>query len=282
SANGLPSWIYYVVGASAGLVLGLALAFLLRWRRDLVRDSDIADQLGVPILTTVPAGEDAAAAVLEAYRVLRTAVIANAPAPHVLGVTALGDARPASLATHAAKVLADAKYDVLLIDADTSGSEVSALLDLPGGPGLAEAVTRRADARELLVERHGFSVLTLGTHWDDLDGLTSSPQFRNLVTKTRQPYDYVVLLTGAAGTAEAEAALLATDSVLLAVVPDRMTTARVRATMERFARLGIRPLGVALQAVPSARGDRAARHDEKTEGSSGSPDEDRSRTREPA
>lgn len=273
TSNELPAWMLYAAGALAGLVIGLALAFVLQWRRDLIRDSNIADQLGIPVLAELPTETGLEGSALEAYRKLRTAVIANAPAAHVLGITGVGTAHAARAARNLAQVLTQAKFSVLIIDADTGGDELSRLLRIPAGTrGLAEAVHRSAhNAAELTVERHRFEVLATGKATDDLDSITASPHFRTVVERARQHYDYVLLLTDAAGSASAETALLAADSVLLTVVPDQTTTARARATLGRFSALGIRALGLALQGRASGEPDD---HDEDGDGTPADPEMD--------
>lgn len=243
SANEVPPWLVFVAAAFGGLVLGVLLAMLREWRRGLVRGGEPAD-LGVPVFADVVAGKagklaaDEGGATHEAYRRLRAAVIANAPRPHVLAVSPIGD-DDSLVAADLAVVLAEAKLSVLLVGTDPEGRTARAL-GLAQRPGVAEVVGGDADAASLITRAHGVSVLTPGLASADVRDLAATPAFRHLIDQMRPRFDYVVLESVPSAGDEI---LLVADSVLLVLTQDRTIRAQVTATLERFDQLGARALG---------------------------------------
>lgn len=256
--NELPAWAFFAVAAILGLAGGVGIAILLEWRRDLVRRNG-AVELGMPVYSTIwPDVEDglvlrAPVPVHEAYRRLRAAVIANVARPHVTAVTAVDEQPSYPVAVNLAVVLAEAKFSVLLIATDTRSSAVEQMLGLDRRPGLVETVRSGVPARDLVVEKHGISVLTSGLDPVGSRDLTARSDFRQVVEELRQEYDYVVLDAAAAGSADGDAALLASESVLLVLTPDHTPRSRLRATLERFDRLGITALGAVKLGRPKSR-----------------------------
>lgn len=243
-ANELPAWLLFVAAGAGGVFVGVVVALLREWRRDLVR-SDEGGSFGVPVFTSIVAhrnGSLAAAeggAAHEAYRQLRAAVIANGPRPQVLAVASVGREHT-TVAANLAVVLAEAKLSTLLVATDRESMGASRALGLEERPGVAEVVGRGVDASNLITRSHGVSVLTPGLEGLDVRDLAATPAFRDLITQIRQRFDYVVLEGVAAAGDEM---LLMADSVLLVLTQDKTTRAQVAATLERFELLGIRTLG---------------------------------------
>lgn len=250
SSNQLPTWILVAAGAILGLIVGLLLALLREWRHDLLRDAEMGEGLGVPVLANVrsTSGEDLAsvlgADLHESYRQMRTSVIAAGERPHILAVTALDSDRGAEVSVNLAIVLAEARFSVLLICADPNTRDIERLLDIDSGSGLAEAVLEKAPARELLVQTHGISLMRSGVDPRESRDLTASSTFREVVEQLHYEFDYVILSAAPAGSAEGDAALLAADSALIVLAPDATTRALLEASLDRFGRLGVKTLGV--------------------------------------
>ncbi|MFQ6226912.1 hypothetical protein [Nocardia sp. NPDC002869] len=111
----------YAVGALAGLLLGAGLAYLLDRLNTRVRDSAELAALGQPVLGTVAPGTHREPGELRALR-------ARLPEGKPLIFTAL-DAKPEpALVLGSASVLGATGAQVLVIDANTTGHGVSALL----------------------------------------------------------------------------------------------------------------------------------------------------------
>lgn len=243
SANGLPPWLVLAAAGVGGVFLGILVALLWEWRRDLVRGDGAAD-LGVPVFTHIVAdrrgdlADAAGGASHEAYRRLRAAVIANGPRPHVLAVAPVSGEQTMVVA-NLAVVLAEARLSVLLVATDPESLGVRAL-GLAERPGVAEVVGRGADASSLIMRSHGVSVLTPGLDSLHVRDVAATPAFHRLIQDMRQRFDYV-LLEGV--RTAGDEMLLVGDSVLLVLTQDQTTRGQVTATLERLEQLGVRLLG---------------------------------------
>ncbi len=274
-ADGLPAWILLMVAAALGLTVGVGLALLREWRRDLIRDSDISTGLGVPVFATIYSQSQAELAteagpeVHESYRRLRTAVIANAPRPYTLAVTAVGgesarggSALSAEVAANLAVVMAEAKLSVLLVTTNALQHRVEELLGMDAEMGLTDVVLGGASAYDSLVERHGISVLTAGPEAGASSDLTATNRFRTVVDELGQHFDYIILAAAAAGTSDGDAVLLVADSALLALTPDTTTRTLLSVVLDRLQHLGVNPLGAAHVTLtgerPAGTGNRGA------------------------
>lgn len=268
-ANELPEWVYFVAAAAIGMLAGIAFALLREWRRDLVRDTNAAAEMDVAVFSTVPSPgstlvKDTAddGTEHEAYRRLRAAVVANGPAPHILAVAGVEDESSWGIASNLAVVLAEAEFSVALIAADMSSAPSQDPLGIGRHRGLADSAGEVAAAREFLVETRGVNVLTAGLDTAGARDLTASPAFRAIVNSLHEDFDFVVIAAASAGSAEGDAALLASDSVLLILTSDRTKRARLNAALERFDRLGIDVLGavkVTTAKAPETHSERSQR-----------------------
>lgn len=263
-ADGLPRALLLAAVGVVGLVLGSLLALLLEWRRDLIRASDEAAELGVSVFSTVrhrsetELAPEASEELHEAYRRLRAGVIANGPRPHVLAVSGITPDHISAVATNLALVLAEAEFSVLLIAADVEGSQVEDILGVGPRPGLSEAVRDIVPASESLLEVRGFSLLTTGLEPGQARDLNASPAFSSMVAHLRSRFDYVVLASAPTGAADGDAIISVADSVLLVLQADQTTKGRLLAALERFQQLGIRHLG-AVKIVAARGGEHQAR-----------------------
>lgn len=255
-ADGLPDWSLLLIAAALGLMAGIGLALLREWRRDLIRDADFGDELGVPVFATIdPQGQgelatEADPKVHESYRQLRTAVIANAPRPYTLAVTAVGGGRAqdgsvlsAEVAANLAVVMAEAKLSVLLITTNSLQHRVEELLGMDAEMGLTDVVLGGASAYDSLVERHGISILTAGPEVAGSSDLTATSSFGLIVDDLRQHFDYIIVAAAAAGSSDGDAVLLVADSVLLVLTPDRTTRTLLSVVLDRLQHLGVETIG---------------------------------------
>lgn len=256
-ANGLPGWLLLVVAAVIGLLVGVALALMREWRRDLIRGSNVGAELGVPVFATIHSRGQAELAteappeVHESYRRLRTAVIANAPRPYTLAVTAIGgesdlggSALSAEVAANLAVVLAEAKLSVLLVTTNSHQHRVEELLGMEAEMGLSDVVLGGASADDSLVQRHGISVMTAGPKVEGSSDLTATHRFSAVVDGLRQHFDYVIVAAAAAGTSDGDAVLLVADSALLVLTPDTTRTL-LSVALDRLQHLGVETVGAA-------------------------------------
>lgn len=271
SPEGTSPLFLLIAAGVAGVVLGTLLALLLEWRRDLVRENEELDVNGVPVFARLPLrtppglvvgsehGSARSAAAHEAYRRLRAGIVANGPRPHVLGVSAVGVHEHASaVVANLALSLAEARFSVLVIAADPRSRDLTTLFGISHTPGLAEVLWGTVEPREVIRYRDGVSILPGGDVLDARE-LLGGQAFRDTVAWLSSDFDYVIVAASSTGTADGDAALSSTDSVLLSVTSSRTTHAEVSAALDRFQRLGIRCLGaVNVPPTPGKTGRRAA------------------------
>lgn len=272
SHDGIPSALFLAAAGLLGALVGIAFAMFREWRRDLLRDSD-AEALAIPVLASVALPAPSALpiddpVIHETFRQLRTAMVANAPRPHVLAVSAVSEAGSAQVATGLALVLAEAKFSVLLVAAATPPDErVETLLSMRGREGLAEVIARGADPSDYLTTVSGVSVLTSGRGDVDDRDITVGHAFRGIVDDMRSRFDYVILIAGHAGSSIGDGALLSADSALLVLTPGTTTRALIEATLDRLGRLHLRimgainvtHIGASSPAIPPPREDAPSR-----------------------
>lgn len=267
-ANEIPAWMIITAGGTLGLVAGLSLALLREWRRDLVRDSDGVEVMGLPVLASIGSSSESALApdsnpvAYEGYRQLRTAVIARSPRPHVLAVTEIvsnavmgGTGRSGDVAANLSVVLAEARFSVLLISTSSQEEEIQKLLRVRPSEGLAEVAHGNGSARHFLLRTQGVALLSSGIDSVGSSDLTASTAFRDVVDELYPQYDYVILAASAAGSADGDAALLAAHSAILVLSPDTVTRSFLGSTLDRLERLGVEVNG----AVMMRRGERTRR-----------------------
>ncbi len=270
SANGLPAWILALAAVAFGLLAGVALAFWREWRRDFIRE-DITADLGVPLFATIDSQENemlatrAGSKIHESYRQLRTAVVANAPRPYTLAVTAVGgesgSALSAEVGANLAVVLAHAKFSVLLVITDSRQRRVEELLGVEVGEGLTDVVLRGVPAYDSLVRAEGISVLTAGREVDGAADLTATSDFGSVVDELRQHFDYTIVAAASAGSSDGDAALLVADSVLLLLTPDVTTRTLLSVILDRLQNLGVETLGAVRVSLGHGPQDRSRNRD---------------------
>lgn len=272
SPDGTNPLFILVAAGLGGLVLGTLLALFLEWRHDLVRENEELDVSGVPVFARLPqrtppglvVGTEhestRSAAAHEAYRRLRAGVVANGPRPHVLGVAAVGVHEHASaVVANLARSLAEARFSVLVIAADPRSRGVETLFEINDSPGLAEVLWGVVEPRDAIHERAGVSILPGGDVLAARE-LLGGQAFRDTVARLSSGFDYVIIAASSTGTADGDAAIASTDSVLLSVTSSRTTHAQVSAALDRFQRLGIRPLGAVNVPPTPGRARRRAAH----------------------
>ncbi len=158
-----------------------------------------------------------------------------------------------TLAAQLAMRCANAGSSTILIDADLRRATLGRLLDVPGGPGLADVLVGDCDldaASVVIGEAGGFNFLPAGTPGHDPSRVFRGPALGRLLEQLRQAYDVVIV-----------------DTPPVLPVPDALTLGRwvdgavlsVRSDASRFqlveranrslASAGIELLGVVINGV---------------------------------
>lgn len=169
-ASGQNRGMLLLVGAGAGAVLGAVAAFVLdRLRARVNVARDLREELGVPVLATIPAvarrsqimvtHTEPRTSAAHAYRRLAVALSLGheRPARSVLVVGATKDDPAATVALNLAIALIQQGRRVLVVSADRHDPRIDRCFDLVGQPGLDEHLARRGTTepqevlRDLLV-----------------------------------------------------------------------------------------------------------------------------------
>ncbi len=143
TANELPASLLTLVGAVLGLLLGVFIGLFREWRGDLIREEEQTEVSGVPVFATLRpnqtglvVGNTGDEAGHEAYRRLRSGVVANGPRPHVLAVTTVdAEGHTSVSASNLAVALAEARFSVLVIAADPDDRGIERILGVTRSPG---------------------------------------------------------------------------------------------------------------------------------------------------
>lgn len=253
------------IGMLAGMLLSLGVVFAIEWIDDRLRTpDDIRRRLGLQCLGLMPElrGSRPGAAPLlqpgvapsfvEAVRALRTSVMAATIAKprHMIVVAGTREGEGKSLvASSLAISLAQARQNVLLVDADMRRPQVHALLDAPLQPGLSNVLEGGAAFREILhpTTLKGLTVIAAGGPSLQAPELLGSVQTQSLFEILQEHFDWIVI--------DSPPVLNVTDATVMArmasgvvlVVGSGMTSARAaRRAVDELQAGGATVLGAVL------------------------------------
>lgn len=253
----------------------LAVGFVLGQqylRPRLVTPDDVVDALGLPLLGIMPAiaelkrglgiasGPSLPPEFREAFRVLRAQIMLS---PGSVGVRTLAvtSARPGEgktmVACNLAIAMALSGRRVLLVDGDMRRSQIHTIFDLPLSPGLADVITRKTKAGDVIRESgvEGLWVLPAGVHSGSASDLLESVRNQGLIRSFGRSFDFVVIDTPPV-MAVADASILANAAAgALFVVGANMTSRDVaQEAVQRLESAHVQLIGVALnKAEPHGR-----------------------------
>jgi len=255
-------------GAVAGLVIGLALAFLADRRDKRIRGAhDVERVLGLPAMLTVPAtssGQQVSSASLGSGQPvieLAHAVAAEiGRGDHVVLVAGVSPGPAGGMvAADLAASLARTHASTLLVCAHSDSAVPQALLGAAGGRGLSDVLAGVASLEEVIHETAvpGLTVITPGTHRSFTAASRTLAAADKLMAQLRATAQYVVIDVQAAPEG-ADTFTLAqfADGALIVVQERRTTRDEAIETVRRLRLLGTHVLGVVLS---SARPRRRAR-----------------------
>lgn len=253
----------------AGLAMGALAAFVLEQLDDAISDpAEVANQLGVPLLGTIPtvAGGDPIGVlndpkeeISEAYFSLQTnlAFATDHGFPRTLAVTSSRPAEGKSLTAYAlAKILANAERRVVLIDSDMRSPSVHHNLRLKGEAGLSN-ILAGADDVASFVQRttfEGLSIIAAGPTPPNAAELLSSERFGWLLRQLREQFDYVVVDSPPV-MGLADALLVGRRAEMTVFVAEAHSTGKgvARVALQRLVEAGVNVLGVILTKFDSKR-----------------------------
>ncbi len=263
ATSGIPALAGPFSGALLGLMLGLALAFMLDRQDDRVRTAGIElSSMGLPMLGSVPVGKgqfkgengSAIAAINseegEAYRRVQGSLLFNLDQADKSMVLVAGTNNPHSSTTVAANLAtaaARAGRRTLLVGADLRRPSLHDRFGIKNDAGLSDVLSGQASLAssiKILESVPNLQILTAGTQVADPARLLQGEAFGRLVASARSEFDLVVF--------EAPPVLQVADAVdlarlcegaVLVIEPDRATRSGVADSVEQLRRVGADVLG---------------------------------------
>src|SRR5689334_2120847 len=253
-------------GLVIGLVIGLALAFLMDRRDKHIRGAhDVERVLGLPVMLTVPASSSgqlvSSASPGSGQPVIELAHAVAAElgrGDHVVLVAGVSPGPAGGMvAADLAAGLARTHASTLLVCAHSDSAVPQALLGAADGRGLSDVLAGVASLEELIHETAavpGLTVITPGTH----RSLTAAPRTLaaadKLMAQLRATAQYVVIEVQATQEGAGTFTLAQFADEALIVVQERRTTHdEAIETIRRLRLLGTHVLGVVLSSARSRR-----------------------------
>jgi capsular exopolysaccharide synthesis family protein len=262
-----------IVGGVLGLGVGIAFA-LMRTASDrrIRATDDVEARIGLPVVGTIPltatsAGSrllDAGAmsdkgtsfAVAEALRALRTNLqfmdVDNPPRTIVVTSPLPSDGK-STIACNLALTLAASGRAVVLVDGDLRRSTVATTMGLPGGAGLSDVLSGRAEIADVLQRTHQSSnlfVLTAGSVPPNPSEVLGSARMRQLLSDLAK--HATVIIDAPPLLPVTDGAVLAhqSDGALLVVSLGKTTYDLLEKAVNTLSKAGGRALGVVLNRAP--------------------------------
>lgn len=268
SASSPKRLLVIVAAGLAGLVLGVIAAFALRLLDPrLRREEQLRELFQLPILARIPretsrskeplAREQLSPAAAEAYRTLRTTLVAGRPHAGPTSILVTGPSAGGGKTTTAinlATTLATAGNDVILIEADLRRPSIAKALDHQPTKGLVSVLMEESTLESALVPAKAFGG-TLQLLLADVTGpsvaeLIALPMTRKLVDRAKELADYVVIDSPPL-TEVIDALPLAAhvDEVVMVLRLGHSALRETKEFGELIAGAGVKPAGVALLGV---------------------------------
>lgn len=258
ASDGLPTALLIIAGLGLGLGVGGVLAIWRERSDDRIRASIEGWVNDQQVMGVVGAGAFQSMSVkTEAYRTVRTALLASAAPPSTIVISAVDDtladdAQRVALGT--ASALATSGYRTCLIDASLTNGVISSEVGDRAGIGFSGALRASSASGIVPLTVDGFDVVDGGTVTEATREQYGSAGVQTVLTEISRGYDYVLLATPDMGAPEASELALATDGVVLVVAERRTTRSAIRRVTRRAQQLGIGFVGVIAVELAGRRG----------------------------
>lgn len=218
-----------VLGAMAGLLIGLALALLRHLSDSSVRgEEDIHALTDAPVLGGIPFDERAATSPTvvvdepynphsESFRAVRTNlqfVNAGQPPRSIVITSSVPGEGKTTTSAHLALTLAAGGMKVCLVEADLRRPKLMSYLGLEGGAGLTNVLIGQSKLEDMLQPygETGVTLLGCGQLPPNPAELLGSPQMRDVLADLRERFDITIV--------DSPPLLPVTDAAVLAGVAD--------------------------------------------------------------
>lgn len=300
-----PSSPNHLVDGMLGLILGLGLGTgyaALRSRRGgrVPSPDQLETYLGVPVIGTIPrfggwrprsflvTDPEAPPEVAEAYRILRTNILAIAEGDRVSTVV-ITSARPGEgktvTAANLALVIARSGKRVALVSADLRNPRLSELFGRPAAPGLTDVLGGRLPLEQALVQIHPYlELLPGGASPEDPAYVLGSAAMARLLAELVGRADFVIIdAPPVLGMADTVALAPLSGGILFVVDGRRRAHGALARARRQLGQVDTRILGVAINKhrlppeegygsypsyppyPPQSRGSRSQKQDQPTD-----------------
>ncbi|HWR98304.1 MAG TPA: polysaccharide biosynthesis tyrosine autokinase [Candidatus Methanoperedens sp.] len=260
-----------LIGLLVGLAGAVAMAFFVEYLDHTVRSAeDLELKTGLPVIGVIPPargrGRGIETAMLheprqpaaESYRALRTSILLSTdggPPKSLLVTSTAPEEGKTATAVNLAVGIARSGYTVLLVDADLRKPRIGAIFDLPNEHGLSTVLAEGEAPVFAEVGIPGLAVLTSGPVPPNPSELLGSKRMDALLRELRAAWDIVVLDSPPFLTV-ADSLVIArkVDALLLVARAEHSTYNGVRRGVKTLGDIGVRPLGLVLNAYDESRG----------------------------
>ncbi|OBF32945.1 protein tyrosine kinase [Mycobacterium sp. ACS1612] len=259
------------IGLALGVLLGIALAILRDRLDNTVKSRQVFEEIaGAGLIANIPFDKDRrkdpgisfandVSPIAEAFRELRTNLqfLEVDDPPRVLVVTSsLPDEGKSTIAINIALALAEADYNVVVIDGDMRRPKLAEYLDVIGSVGLSTVLAGRASLPEVLQKTRfpGLTALTSGAVPPNPSELLGSEAAKKVLRELRGGFDYVIVDSSPL-LAVTDSAILAAESDGVLVIAKFATTKReqLAQAIENLTKVGARILGGIFAMSPTGK-----------------------------
>ncbi len=262
-----------IVGGILGLGVGIAFALMRTASDRRIRAADdVESRTGLPVVGTIPltpspshgrlfeagAASDKGPrfAVVEALRALRTNLqfmdVDNPPRTIVVTSPLPGDGK-STIACNLALTLAAGGLPVILVDGDLRRSTVATTMGLPGGAGLSDVLSGRAEIAEVLQrapQSPNLFVLTAGSVPPNPSEVLGSARMHQLLDDLAKHATVIIDAPPLLPVTDGAVLTHQADGALLVVSLGKTTYDLLEKAVDTLTKAGGRALGVVLNRAP--------------------------------
>lgn len=270
-----------MIGAAAGLLLGLVWAAIKHLLDRRVRSVEAIQKVGLSAIGTLPSdprlskgrqvlpvtatnssrADRSNHAYAEALRELRTNLaymdVDNPPRVVVITSSVPGEGK-SSLSANLAVTIAQTGRDVIVVDGDLRRPVIAELFSLPGDAGLTDVLAGQADLEDVLQDFGpipNLQVLAAGRIPPNPSELLASQSMRNLLDVLSERAFVIIDAPPLLPVTDGAVLAKASDGALIVVKAGKPTIDELAKATENLDRVGANRLGVILNQVPTKGAD---------------------------